>query len=423
MKQKVKMFTKKIPLIIISLFLIALIGFINPFSTKDSKELKGIYSLEIDENIIYNDIQKEFGITLDSFYVVSGRVKKNQNLALILNQSGLDRALASEATLNSASVFDIRNIRLGNQFKLYYTRDKDSILKYFVYQHNPTEFLKIDLNKTPVATKGEKVIANVLKTSTGAITSSLWNSMIENNVDPVMAIRLSEIYAWTVDFFGLDKGDSFKVIYDAQFVDSIPIGVGRIYAASFIHKGEELLAYEFTQDGEVSYYDQYGKSLRRQLLKAPLRFSRISSGFSKGRMHPILKIVRPHSGVDYVAPTGTPVYTVGDGIVVEKGFTKSAGNYIKVKHNSVYTTGYNHFSKFASGMHVGAKVKQGQVIGYVGSTGYSTGSHLDYRVWMNGSPINPLKIKAPPIEPIKEQNLQDFQSVVDSLNSSLKSII
>lgn len=400
---------------------ITVIGFINPFKNKEVNKGISVFATEIDENIIYTDIQKEFGITLDSFYIVTGKVKRNQNLALILNELGLERMIANTATMNSAEVFDIRNIRLGNQYNLYYSKDNDSLLKYFVYKHSPTEYLKIDFGKDATAVKGEKTITNVLKTCSGTITTSLWNTMIENNIDPLMAIKLSEIYAWTVDFFGLDRGDSFKVIYDAQYVDSLPIGIGRIYAASFVHKGEELMAYEFAQNGEVSYYDQHGKSLRRQLLKAPLRYSRISSGFSKSRMHPILKIVRPHSGVDYVAPTGTPVYTVGDGVVVEKGFTKSAGYYVKIKHNSVYTTGYNHFSKFASGIKVGVRVKQGQVIGYVGSTGYSTGSHLDYRVWMNGSPINPLKIKAPPIEPIKEENLSDFRALVDSLNNSLGS--
>jgi len=417
------MIKQRIPILVILVVMIAFIGFVNPFSQKGAKTVKNIFAVEIDENIIYHDIQKEFDITIDSFYVVTGKVKRNQNLALILNETGLDRDIANQATLNSSSVFDIGNIRLGNQYKLYYSKDKDSLLRYFVYQHSPTEYLKIDLNGAPIAIRGEKPIQNVLRTCSGEVSSSLWNTMVENNIDPVMAIRLSEIYAWTVDFFGLDRGDRFKVIFEMQYVDSIPVGIGRIYAASFIHKGEELMAYEYTQDGEVSYYDQYGKSLRRQLLKAPLRFSRISSGFSKSRMHPILKIVRPHSGVDYVAPAGTPVYTVGDGVVVEKGYSKSAGNYVKVKHNSVYTTGYNHFSKFASGIQVGTKVKQGQVIGYVGKTGYATGPHLDYRVWMNGHLINPLKIKAPPIEPIKEQNIQDFQAVVDSLNSSLKAII
>lgn len=414
---------KRVPVLIILLVIIGFISFINPFSPNIVKNDKNIFSVGIDENIIFQDIDKEFDITIDSFYVVAAKVKRNQNLALILNETGLDREIANLATYNSSKVFDIRNIRLGNRYKLYFSKDNDSLLKYFVYEHSPTEYLKIDLNNEPVAIRGEKPIQNIRKTSYGEVTTSLWNTMIENNIDPLMAIRLSEIYAWTVDFFGLDRGDKFKVIYDAQYVDSIPVGIGRIYAASFIHKGEELMAYEFTQNGETSYYDEHGKSLRRQLLKAPLRFSRISSGFSKGRMHPILKIVRPHSGVDYVAPTGTPVYTVGDGVVIEKGYSKSAGNYIKVKHNSVYTTGYNHFSKFASGMFVGAKVKQGQVIGYVGNTGYSTGSHLDYRVWMNGQAINPLKIKAPPIEPIKETYLPEFKAAVDSLNNVLKTTI
>ncbi|MGE0088419.1 MAG: M23 family metallopeptidase [Bacteroidales bacterium] len=417
------MIKKKIPVYIILIVIIVIIGFVNPFSPIVERNDKSVFSVGIDENIVFQDIEKEFDITIDSFYVVAAKVKRNQNLALILNETGLDREIANLATYNSSKVFDIRNIRLGNKYKLYFSKDNDSLLKYFVYEHSSTEYLKIDLNNDPVAIRGEKPIQNIRKISSGEVTTSLWNTMIDNNINPLMAIRLSEIYAWTVDFFGLDKGDKFNVVYDVQYVDSIPIGIGRIYAASFIHKGEELMAYEFTQDGEVSYYDQYGKSLRRQLLKAPLRFSRISSGFSKGRMHPILKIVRPHSGVDYVAPTGTSVYTVGDGVVIAKGFTKSAGNYIKVKHNSVYTTGYNHFSKFASGMFVGAKVKQGQVIGYVGSTGYATGPHLDYRVWMNGQLINPLKIKAPPIEPIKETYLPEFKAAVDSLNNMLKARI
>ena len=170
--------------------------------------------------------------------------------------------------------------------------------------------------------------------------------MVENNIDPMMAIRLSEIYAWTVDFFGLEEGDEFKVIYDEELVDSIPIGIGEIYATSFIHAGEEMLAFEFEQDGTKSFYDENGKSLRREFLKAPLRFSRISSGYSNSRLHPILKIRRPHRGVDYAAATGTPIHSIGDGTIIAKGYTKSAGYYIKVKHNSVYTTGYNHLSRY-----------------------------------------------------------------------------
>jgi murein DD-endopeptidase MepM/ murein hydrolase activator NlpD len=212
------------------------------------------------------------------------------------------------------------------------------------------------------------------------------------------------------------------VLYDEQYVDSIPIGIGQIYAVSFTHKGKELLAYAFEQDGQISYFDETGKSLRRQFLKAPLRFSRISSGYSNSRFHPILKIYRPHRGIDYAAPTGTPIYSIGDGTVIQKGYTKSAGYYIKIRHNSVYTSGYNHLSRYPKGIQKGQRVNQGQIIGYVGSTGYATGPHLDFRMWKNGHPINPLTIEAPPVEPVKEENLQKFRASIDTLNQELLSI-
>ncbi|HSH52281.1 MAG TPA: peptidoglycan DD-metalloendopeptidase family protein, partial [Bacteroidales bacterium] len=295
-------------------------------------------------------------------------------------------------------------------------------LKYFVYQHSPTEYLKIDFNKEPVAFKGTKEIINVKKTCSGIISSSLWSTMIDNNIDPMMAIRLSEIYAWTIDFFGLEEGDQFKVFYNEQYVDSIPIGIGQIFAVSFTHKGEELLAYAFEQDGRLSYFDETGKSLRRQFLKAPLRFSRISSGYSNSRFHPILKIYRPHTGVDYAAPAGTPIYSIGDGTVIRKGYTKSAGYYIKIRHNSVYTSGYNHLSRYPKGIKKGQRVSQGQIIGYVGRTGYATGPHLDFRVWKNGYPINPLTIEAPPVEPVKAEYLHKFSASIDTLNQELLSV-
>jgi murein DD-endopeptidase MepM/ murein hydrolase activator NlpD len=262
----------------------------------------------------------------------------------------------------------------------------------------------------------------VKKTSSGTILLSLWATMIENNIDPVMAIRLSEIYAWTVDFFGLEEGDQFTVLYDKQFVDSIPIGIGKIYAVSFTHRGEELLAYGFEQNGVKNFFDENGKSLRRQFLKAPLKFPRISSGYTHSRFHPILKIRRPHRGVDYAAPKGTPIYSIGDGTVIKKGFGRAAGYFIQIRHNSVYTSGYNHLSRYPKGIKVGQRVSQGQLIGYVGSTGYSTGPHLDFRIWKNGQAVDPLKIKAPPVEPIAEENIQNFQTAISFLRQELESI-
>ncbi len=406
-------------------FVILILIFVSLFKSTESSILTrnmNIYAVGIDQNIIYYDIKKEYEITIDSFKIVQNRIRRNYNLAKLLTEAGLEYTKVEKATRYSAEVFDIRRIKAGNYYRLYYTKDSSNTLKYFVYKHSPTEYLKISLGDEPHAIKGEKEIINVKKSCSGTISSSLWATMIENNIDPMMAIRLSEIYAWTVDFFGLEEGDQFKVLYDKQFVDSIPIGIGEIYAACFTHRGEELMAYEFEQNGVKSFFDEKGKSLRRQFLKAPLRFSRISSGYSNSRFHPILKIRRPHRGVDYAAPQGTPIYSIGDGKIIRKGYTKSAGYYIKVRHNSVYTSGYNHLSKYPKGIKVGQQVSQGQIVGYVGSTGYATGPHLDFRVWKNGQPVDPLKIKAPPVEPIAEENLQRFQTAIRSLKQDLESI-
>lgn len=405
--------------------IIAVIILVSLFKSTESSILtrnKNIYAVGIDQNIIYYDIKKEFGITIDSFDIVQNRIRRNYNLAKLLTDAGLKGVEIEKATKASNDVFDLRNIKAGNHYKLYYTKDSAKILKYFVYEHSPTEYLKILLGDEPQAVKGEKEITIVKKTCSGRVSSSLWETMIENNIDPMMAIRLSEIYAWTVDFFGLEEGDEFKVVYDEQYVDSIPIGIGEIYAACFTHRGENLLAYEFEQDGVKGFYDEHGKSLRKQFLKAPLRFSRISSRYSNSRWHPILKIRRPHHGVDYAAPTGTPIHSIGDGTVIAKGYTKGAGYYIKIRHNSVYTTGYNHLSRYPRGIKKGQRVKQGQTIGYVGMTGYATGPHLDFRMWKNGHPVDPLKVKAPPIKPIREENLQAYHVEIDSLKKELESI-
>jgi len=402
---------KRIVVISVSLFILLSISLFKSSQSSILSRNSNIYAIGIDQNIIYHDIKKEYGIVLDSFKISQKKIKRNYNLARLLSEAGLDFSKIDKATRTSADVFDIRKIKAGNYYNLYYTKDSLETLKYFVYKHSATEYLKIHLGENLFSEKGEKEIVSERTECSGTISSSLWKTMIENNIDPMMSIKLSEIYAWTVDFFGLDEGDKFKVIYEKQFVDSIPIGIGEIYAVSFKHKGEELFAFEFEQNGVKSFFDKDGKSLRRQFLKAPLKFSRISSGFSKSRMHPILKIRRPHSGVDYAAPRGTPIYTIGDGTIIKKGYTKGAGYYIKVKHNSVYTSGYNHLSRYPKGIKVGQRVTQGDVIGYVGSTGYATGPHLDFRVWKNGQAIDPLKIKAPPVEPILEDNLTTFEAI------------
>ncbi|MCF6357955.1 MAG: M23 family metallopeptidase [Draconibacterium sp.] len=248
--------------------------------------------------------------------------------------------------------------------------------------------------------------------------------MVNSGQDPMLALELSDIFAWTIDFFAIQKGDRFRVIYDERFVDSTSIGIGEIYAVEFDHYGEPNYAFIFDQNNRLDYFDEKGKSLRKAFLKAPLKFSRISSRFSNSRMHPVLRIRRPHHGIDYAAPKGTPVMSIGDGTVIARAYQRrGGGNYLKIKHNSVYTTTYMHLNGFAKGVTTGSRVKQGQVIGYVGSTGLATGPHLDFRVHKNGSPVDPLKVKAPPVEPVKEENLARYNIVKDSLMNELQKIV
>jgi murein DD-endopeptidase MepM/ murein hydrolase activator NlpD len=235
--------------------------------------------------------------------------------------------------------------------------------------------------------------------------------MVNGGLHPSLVGNMSDIFAWTVDFFGLQKGDNFKVIYEEFFIDGKSLGTGRIYGAQFNRTGSSITAIPFIQDGKESYFDMDGNSLKKAFLKAPLQFSRISSHFSSARMHPILRIVRPHYGVDYAAPIGTEVHAIGDGRVISATNEGGAGRMVKIQHNSIYATGYMHLSSFGSGIRAGAFVKQGDIIGYVGSSGLSTGPHLDFRFYKSGYPVDPLKVDAPPVEPVSDENRIKFEKI------------
>jgi murein DD-endopeptidase MepM/ murein hydrolase activator NlpD len=356
-------------------------------------------------------INKLYEIPVDSFYTEHGKVKKNQNLTDILKQYNLPEGSLKQLFLMTDDVFDVRKIRAGNDYTAFISLDTLYRLKYFVYEHTPVEYILFDFNDSLKITAREKEVQLVEKTSMGKITSSLWNTMIDNHINPMIAIELSEIYAWTIDFFGLQEGDSFKVIYNEMYIDTNSVGIEKISAAFFRHAGYDYFAIPYTQDSIESYYDTDGNSLRKAFLKAPLRFSRISSRFSHSRLHPILKIRRPHHGVDYAAQIGTPVHAIGDGKIIKLDYNEGAGRMIKIRHNSVYSTAYLHLSRYGKGIQYGAYVKQGDIIGYVGSSGLSTGPHLDFRFYKNGSPVDPLKVEAPPVEPVREENRQEFDSV------------
>ncbi|HJX72175.1 MAG TPA: peptidoglycan DD-metalloendopeptidase family protein [Bacteroidales bacterium] len=352
-----------------------------------------------------------YELPVDSFYIEQGKVRRNQTLADILKQFNLAEGSLNRLFMMSDDVFDVRKMRAGNDYTAFISLDTLYQLKYLVYEHTPVEYVLFDFNDSLRIAAREKDVKLIEKTSTGKIATSLWNTMIDNQINPMIAIELSEIYAWTIDFFGLQEGDSFKVIYSEMYVDTISVAIEKIDAAFFRHADHDYYAIPFTQDSTRSFYDVDGNSLRKAFLKAPLRFSRISSRYSHSRLHPILKIRRPHHGIDYAAPVGTPVHAIGDGEVVKLDYDDGAGRMIKIKHNSVYTTVYMHLSRYGKGIHHGAFVKQGDVIGYVGSSGLSTGPHLDFRFYKNGSPVDPLKVEAPPVEPVREENRQAFDSV------------
>lgn len=316
----------------------------------------------------------------------------------------------------------IYNIKHKLKLKPYTRIFRDSTLQYFIYEYSDENYLVYDLTDSlPRAYKGQKVVSYQERKAKGTIETSLWNAMVDNGLSPNLAMTLSDVYAWSIDFFGLQKGDYFKVVFVEKYIDSIPVGIEDIKYAVFNHMGQDCYAIPFEQDGFRQYFDQDGKSTRKVFLKAPLKYSRISSYFSHARKHPVLKIVRPHHGVDYAAPTGTPVHTIGDGVVVKKCYSGGAGNMITIRHAHSYTTSYMHLSKFAKGVNVGSRVRQGQIIGYVGSTGLATGPHLDFRVYKNGTPINPLKMISPPTNPVKESDMPAFRAVADSLIQILSS--
>ncbi|MGE0077689.1 MAG: peptidoglycan DD-metalloendopeptidase family protein [Bacteroidales bacterium] len=363
----------------------------------------------------------EYGIPVDSFNVVEGQIRWGQTIGNLLESLNIKNEIVNKLTLISSDTFDSRKVKAGNKYKVFYTKDTSSTVAYLVYGHTAIDFYVFDFTDSLRIYPFQKEVTAVRKIEEAQINSSLWETMKSSGINPVLALDLSDVFAWTVDFFGLYPGDKFKVMYDELFIDSTSIGIGTIYAAWFDHRGEKYFALRFEQDSVDSYWDENGNSLRKSFLKAPLRFSRISSRYSGSRFHPVLKIYRPHTGVDYAAPAGTPVMAIGDGVIIEKGFNSAAGNYVKIRHNSVYTTGYNHLSRFGKGIQKGARVKQSDIIGYVGSTGYATGPHLDLRFWMNGKPVDPLKVKSPPVEPIKAEYLSQFNAVRDSLMGLLDS--
>jgi murein DD-endopeptidase MepM/ murein hydrolase activator NlpD len=359
-----------------------------------------------------------YGIPSDSFNLLTGHIKRNGLLSSILLEHGITMEEIDRVLRNSAAVFDVRKMRSGNAYTLFCKKDSSARASYLVYEHDPTTCYVFSFNDSLNITPYRKEIRRDIKYASATIQTSLWDAMLNGGLPPSLVVGLSDIFAWTVDFFGLQKGDSFKVVYEEMSIDDKLLGIGKIYGAQFSGNGSAIYAIPFIQDGKEGFFDNEGNSLRKAFLKAPLQFARVTSRFSSSRFHPILRIRRPHYGVDYAAPVGTPVQAVGDGRVTQTSYEGGSGRMVRIVHNSVYSTAYLHLSRFGPGITPGVYVKQGDIVGFVGSSGLSTGPHLDFRFYMNGSPVDPLKVDAPPVEPVSETNKAKFEktrSVVLSL--------
>lgn len=367
-------------------------------------ELKDSTSVSIPDSTVFM-----YGIPSDSFNLLTGHIKRNGLLSQILIEHGITMEEIDKVIKNSVSVFDVRKIRSGNNYTLFCKKDSTARASYLVYEHDPTTCYVFSFNDSLNITPYRKEIKKVIKYASATIETSLWDAMLAGGLQPSLVGKLSDIFAWSIDFFGLQRGDSFKVIYEEMSIDEKPLGVGKIFGAQFTGSGSTIYAIPFIQDDREGFFDGEGNSLRKAFLKAPLQFSRVSSRFSGSRLHPILRIRRPHYGVDYAAPVGTPVYSIGDGRVTQTGYEGGSGRMVRIVHNSVYSTAYLHLSRFEKGIVPGAVVKQGEIVGYVGTSGLSTGPHLDFRFYMNGSPVDPLKVEAPPVEPVSDTNRERFE--------------
>ena len=374
------------------------------------------------DSIAIKDTIYKYGLPIEYFHVKNDTIQPRQTLAEVLMNYGLSAQKIYNLTQCPDTVFDVRKVRAGQPCALLSDMDSTATPRYFIYEINAKEYAVFDLT-TDTVTRGRRPTSWAERTSKGTVESSLWNAMIDNNASPQLAVTLSHIFGWTIDFFGIQKGDEFRLIYEQEYVEETPLNNFRIRAASFRASDSTYYAIPFVQDDEELYYNEKGHSLEGAFLKAPLDYYRISSHFTGSRYHPVLKRYRAHHGVDYAAPTGTPVYAIGSGKVIDKGYqANGGGNYVKIRHNSTYTTTYMHLSRFAKGLKVGDTVAQKEVIGYVGSTGLSTGPHLDFRVYENGKPVNPLTIKSQPKKPISNDNKEAFRVVCDSLVQRLAGI-
>ena len=382
--------------------------------TNINKDKKAVEKLEVIQEIV--EPSYEYNILVDSFNVIKGSVKRGQTMGEILYLNHIDHFEINKIVERSKGIFDVRRVNTGKKYTVICASDSTKKAQYFIYEIDAINYVVFDLRGEIDVYKGKKPVIVKLKTASGIIKSSLWLTMEEQKLSPKLTAELSTIYAWTIDFFKIQKNDGFRVYYEDKYIDGQYIGIGRLLAAEFTHKGQDFYSFYYRENENFGdYYDEQGKTLRKAFLMAPVDYKRISSRYSKRRKHPVTGRWKGHFGTDYAAEKGTPIWSTANGTIIAATYTKNNGNYVKVRHNGTYTTQYLHMSKIKPGIRKGVFVKQGDIIGYVGSTGLATGPHVCYRFWKNDKQVDPFKQKLPPGDPIKKENREAYMLAKDSL--------
>lgn len=369
-------------------------------------------------------ITEEFGFTLNDFQVLRDTIQSGETFGFLMDKQGVSAAQVFSIANKVKDTIDVARLRAGSPYTVLKSKDTTNTAQVFIYQPTRVDYVVIHLADSIYSYRGKLPISTKRRFASGVITSSLSQSMVDEGLSQVLVHELSSVYQWTVDFFKLQPGDNFKIIYNENYInDTIYAGIENVEATLLNHYGKPYYGFRFTTDsieGISDYYDENANTLRSFFLKAPLNYSRISSRFSRSRLHPVTKQRRPHLGTDYAAPHGTPIMATANGIVERSGYTGGNGNYVKVKHNNTYATQYLHMSKRA--VKKGERVKQGDIIGYVGSTGLATGPHVCYRFWYHGKQVDPYAIKLPAAEPIKEEYKEAYFKFIDPLKKEIDAI-
>ncbi|MGX1023015.1 peptidoglycan DD-metalloendopeptidase family protein [Flavobacterium sp. CS20] len=403
---------------------LAFLSFIMVFSCQDNSsttEINPIKESQIAKTPVEKKI-KAFGFTLNDFEVVNDTVAKGDFFGSIMDKHGITPNEVYKITHSiSDTIFNFKRINVGKPYTILKTKDSLSKPYAFIYENNKIDYTKVFLSDSIYAEKSKKPVTIKTKTASGVINSSLSLTIDEAGLDYMLTNRLADIYQWTIDFFRIQPGDRFKIVYKEKYInDSIYAGIESVDAAVFVHDDKPYYAFEFEVDsitGRTEYFDESAKTLRRFFLKAPVQYSRISSRYSPRRFHPVQKRWKAHKGTDYAASRGTPIWSTADGVVIKSSYTRGNGNYVKIKHTNKYTTQYLHMSKRA--VKVGQRVKQGEIIGYVGSTGLATGPHVCYRFWVYGSQVDPYKQDLPDAKPMPESLKPKYFNYIENLKKQL----